>query len=124
MFTQQLFLNASPVAQPSQPPSQQQKCNTICTLQYKPICAGPTNGMGLNIDFSNECYLNQYNCQNPKNRKYLLINILVSFKILIIFNFYRIQGIIKRMVHLAMKKIIYLYQILSTYINCSIKMII
>lgn len=77
MLTQQIYTNASPVKTQSQPKSQAQKqpqsqntCNSVCTLQYKPICAGPTNGIGLQIDFNNKCYLTLYNCQNPKNRKY------------------------------------------------------
>ncbi|KAF8948251.1 hypothetical protein BGZ47_005885 [Haplosporangium gracile] len=41
-------------------------CNTMCTMEYAPVCAASKNGKHFQT-FSNKCMLSVFNCQNPDN---------------------------------------------------------
>ncbi|KAF9298530.1 hypothetical protein BGZ88_006188 [Linnemannia elongata] len=41
-------------------------CNTVCTMEYDPMCTVSKNGKHYQT-FSNKCALSVFNCQNPDN---------------------------------------------------------
>ncbi|KAG0063385.1 hypothetical protein BGZ89_009898 [Linnemannia elongata] len=41
-------------------------CNTVCTMEYDPVCTVSKNGKHYQT-FSNKCALSVFNCQNPDN---------------------------------------------------------
>ncbi|XP_050420810.1 ovomucoid-like [Adelges cooleyi] len=38
------------------------KCDTVCTLDYKPICG--SDGQKVNLSFGNKCVMENYNCEH------------------------------------------------------------
>lgn len=43
--------------------------NNVCPASYQPLCAAPISGSDGNLrTFSNPCWLQNFNCQNPNSR--------------------------------------------------------
>lgn len=49
------------------------ECPSVCPLYVSPICTGAESGTGKIRQFSNQCFLNIYNCNHPNNRKFLML---------------------------------------------------
>lgn len=45
--------------------SESETCPQVCTTQYDPVCGRNANNRYR--EFSNACFLNIHNCENPNN---------------------------------------------------------